>query len=493
MIGSRLSNPKNIDITPEKFSELQAKISTAMNKMYKIPENGGNPFLFGYAASKDHELRRSFGTFERPFKTAATDGKKFYWNDEFLDELSVEEIMIVMEHEATHVVLFHCSRGKEKNKIIWNIATDYICNASIIHDFEFIRENGKKRKGTPFNSPGLGKPLPFKEFLKQLDEQKALIEQNEAATSIGKPMTVNELTKKLKKMMSKGKKNIKPDEKRMFADQSLYGRSPESVYNEIQDHWPPDPPKNKNGDKSCDDGEGQDASGMTDEHIPTVVNKQEVQADVARAAEFSSKMRGSLSAEVQSFLVELSSPSVSFTDLVRNAMYRKVIDAGKNNDWKHLRRRYINMGLYLPRRYMHVPRFLAMLDTSGSMHETDMAYGISQLLALKGCEGIVVPCDSAPKWQDAVKIDKVDVHALQSKVKVVGRGGTTFADFFRDYPTKIGKNFDVVIVLTDSYCDNIPIQYKPKNCEVVWVVTSNNIEFKPTFGRVAHVRQEQRM
>ena len=501
MIGSRLGNPKNVEIDSKKFLELQAKISTAMTRMYKKPENGGNPFLFGFAAAKDHELRRTFGTFEREFTTAATDGHKFFWNPEFLDGLTTDGVMYVMEHEVLHLVLFHCQRGKGKNPIVWNIAIDYVCNAAIMHDFGMQRPDGKKRKGDPFTESELGKPIKIDDFIKVLDKQKKIvIELNDLIAH--PPVDQAKATKLLEQLFKKKKKKGAAESKgNPFGDISLYGKSPEEIYNRLMDHWPPQlnlPSQKCDGEgdgasgsgDTQDGGDGMDTMGMTDEHVPATVSKQEVQAQVVQAADFASKLRGTVSDEVKSFLEELSAPRVSFTDLVRNAMYRKVIDAGKNNDWKHLRRRYINMGLYLPRRYMHRPHFLAMLDTSGSMNESDMAYGVSQLLALKGCSGVVVPVDAAPHWESASEIVKVDAVSLSRKVNVVGRGGTTFAEFFRDYPKKLGIGFDVVIVMTDSYIDNIPVELKPRNCEVVWVLTTNNTEFKPPFGRVAHLRND---
>jgi len=127
-----------------------------------------------------------------------------------------------------------------------------------------------------------------------------------------------------------------------------------------------------------------------------------------------------------------------------------------------------------------------MLDTSGSMGEDDLVYGISQLKVLGNhSEGFVVPVDGAPHWEGVTPIKKMDD---LKRTKVVGRGGTVFDDFFREFPEKLGSDFDVVVIITDGYCGQVPIELRPP-CDVVWVVTrGDHKDFKQLFGRVAPLR-----
>jgi predicted metal-dependent peptidase len=190
-------------------------------------------------------------------------------------------------------------------------------------------------------------------------------------------------------------------------------------------------------------------------------------------------------------LGELKKPTLKFTDIVRCALLKKVQDAGLNNDWKCIRRRFLgtNPKMYLPRRYMHKPRWLAMLDTSGSMNEDDMSYGISQLQVLgNNTEGYVIPCDAVPHWAGVHRVEKA---TDLKRTKVVGRGGTVFDEFFRDFPKHLGTDFDVIVVLTDGDCGTVPYELRPRNMDVVWVLTRNNTNFKPSFGRVAPLRVDR--
>ncbi len=127
-----------------------------------------------------------------------------------------------------------------------------------------------------------------------------------------------------------------------------------------------------------------------------------------------------------------------------------------------------------------------MLDTSGSMSNDDMAFGVSQLKCLDGrSKGLVVPCDAQPYWEAKAEIQSI---SDLPKINAVGRGGTAFAQFFLDYQKKVGPDWDVVIILTDGGVWDINELPKPKH-DVVWVLTNNYKDFKPPFGRVAPLRK----
>lgn len=505
MIGSRLSDPRKCAASGSKLNAMQEKVSSCMTRLFRKPENGGNPFLFAFAAPKPHELATEVGAGQK-IETAATDGRRYFWNPEFLEKLTADELATVMQHEGYHVIFFHVKRGRGKMHQVWNISVDYVVNACIWVDHEKTH-----RKGTVFGG-NIGEPLSLKDLLSYIDGKQELPKGNFC-----------------------------------FADKSLHGRSPESIYDEIIDHWNKSPrkcptcgglnmksgggkkdkpkkdpkpePKEEpgegapgeepgegapgDGSGSCDHshedggmecptcGSPLDRLGGMDSHIETDMTKQEVEADVMRAADQATQMRGMVPTEVEGMLGELKKPTLKFTDIVRNALLKKVQDAGLNNDWKRIRRRYLSTDpkQYLPRRYMHKPRWLAMLDTSGSMGDDDMAYGISQLQVLgNNTEGFVIPCDAEPHWAGIHKVEKIED---LKRTKVVGRGGTVFDDFFRNFPEKIGVNFDVIIVLTDGDCGVVPYELRPRNMDVVWVITRNNTGFKPAFGRVAPLRTDR--
>lgn len=65
-------------------------------------------------------------------KTASTDGEKTYFAPKFLDRISDSELDFVLMHEVLHVVLQHCSRKGDRNRLLFNIACDIVVNSNIL-------------------------------------------------------------------------------------------------------------------------------------------------------------------------------------------------------------------------------------------------------------------------------------------------------------------------------------------------------------------------
>ena len=60
--------------------------------------------------------------------TAATDGRKFYYNTEFIKSLPDRQVEFLVGHEVLHVVYDHFGRRGERDPQLWNIASDYCVN-----------------------------------------------------------------------------------------------------------------------------------------------------------------------------------------------------------------------------------------------------------------------------------------------------------------------------------------------------------------------------
>jgi len=72
--------------------------------------------------------------------TAATDGRKFYYNSEFIKTLPQKQIEFLVGHEVLHAVYDHMGRRGDRDPRLWNIADDYCVNQDLIdqHIGEFI-------------------------------------------------------------------------------------------------------------------------------------------------------------------------------------------------------------------------------------------------------------------------------------------------------------------------------------------------------------------
>ncbi len=493
---SALQDPEGIlDEDPRRLRALQKKVSTCVTRMFAKPENGGDPFMFALVSPKPHRLALEIGG--QKIKTAATNGKAFFWNPDFLesldDDTKTDQIGTVLKHEKGHVYRYHCdpSRGAGWDPDTRNIAFDYVVNGSLEVDHV---KSGRARKYALFGGP-LGEPLRLKELFEWID----------------------------------GKVELKEGEVRCYSDPEAHTRTADSIYHEIQTHNKRSPRRCKKEDGGCNamsldpkTGKskipqpwkpgsckkcGAEPSGgggwpkTLDTHLQggDGPSQEEVVADLMRAADFASQMRGSVPAEVEGMLKELREPTLSPHDIIVNCFQRRVRDVGDNKDHTRYVRRpqfiyemdasgaYVpKHKLYVPKNYDHTPKWVCLLDTSGSMSDDNMADGLKELqivASIHGSEGWVVPMDAKAYWDKKVEITTTtDLR----RTRVHGRGGTTFKTAFEELPRELGLDYDVLVVVTDGYIDHIPPEYAPP-FEVIWILTSGYQEFVPPFGRAVQL------
>ena len=63
--------------------------------------------------------------------TAATDGRRFYYNTRFIEMLKPKEIEFLFGHEVLHCVYDHFGRKGDRDPMLWNVANDYCVNADL--------------------------------------------------------------------------------------------------------------------------------------------------------------------------------------------------------------------------------------------------------------------------------------------------------------------------------------------------------------------------
>ncbi|MHA1569260.1 MAG: vWA domain-containing protein [Alphaproteobacteria bacterium] len=67
-------------------------------------------------------------------KTTATDARVFYYNPEYIDDLSIEHTQFVLAHEALHCALSHFARRQHRIKDRWDLACDLAINPLLVKD-----------------------------------------------------------------------------------------------------------------------------------------------------------------------------------------------------------------------------------------------------------------------------------------------------------------------------------------------------------------------
>jgi len=67
-------------------------------------------------------------------ETAATNGKQHFWNPDFVEELTAEELLGVQVHETEHDARHHGTRRGGRDPNDWNVACDYAINIDLIDE-----------------------------------------------------------------------------------------------------------------------------------------------------------------------------------------------------------------------------------------------------------------------------------------------------------------------------------------------------------------------
>jgi len=557
-------DPKLVAQAEEKLSQVFLELGTRYNNEHVGTGMGGDPLIFGLMYPVEHVC-----TLNMP--TAATDGKRYYWNPKFVIKQSRIGLRIICGHEAWHALYMHPQRRGSRLPKLWNIAVDYIVNGTVMDDFKARRMDPKE-----MFSKHLGKYMTLTQYAEMLKNPFAPIkgfedlkpgDQDQADPSVElpgpnedrelTPKEIKELERKEKatkffyadpdldeemkrperiydflynllpkcpkcgsvgmyKMPSKGKGKDKGKDKGK-SDKQDQGQGKDKQKTQGQDQGQNDQHDHGDGQPcNCPDHQGQDQGdqgqggqggqdqgesccggcgggfdifgfGSTlDDHMDTEESEEKLAKRISDAMEAAKKMAGHVPAALEDELGKLTAPKVTWQDIIRTRLLKARAGNGRN-DWTRFRTRPMFAGLLVPKRKNYYAHFGCLLDTSGSMGKEDMAFGLSQLAALdERSEGTVVPADATLYWDKATKLKKANFEEL-AKVKIFGRGGTQFAEFFTDYEEHIGA-CDFLIVITDGFLLDTDIaSMKHPGKDVIWLITSGSA-FNPPFGRAFDLR-----
>ncbi len=64
--------------------------------------------------------------------TAATDGRNFYYNSQFVNNMPLKQLEFLVGHEVLHAVYDHMGRRGNRDPKLWNIADDYCVNWDLV-------------------------------------------------------------------------------------------------------------------------------------------------------------------------------------------------------------------------------------------------------------------------------------------------------------------------------------------------------------------------
>jgi predicted metal-dependent peptidase len=357
----------------------------------------------------------------------------FYYNPKFLETLTIDEAVAVMQHECHHVILSHLVRMRDEykeNPTLANIAQDCCCNMTIQHlpkgacTVPSIRDEFAKR-GIKLN-------------LKDDD-------------------TAENHYKELNKHSNRYSVEQDADGNMELVIKDPNGKEIGRMKIQIC----------SNKDKQSDEKGNGD--------IPELA-KEVIRQAIKEAHDATMKSQGHLPAGLEEAIGEwLKPPVIPWNVILKNWLVNK-FKSGQKNSWKRQNRRFgAEQKGHLP---VRIPAITACFDTSGSMSAEDLMLGVSELNGIRTVYKAtinVLECDAIV--QKEYKLTKYSKPQINFK----GRGGTNFKPIF-EYIKEHKIATDVLVIFTDMYGD-FPSEKPPY--PVIWVSTSS--EEKAPFGIVLNV------
>jgi predicted metal-dependent peptidase len=334
----------------------------------------------------------------------ATDARKFYYNPEFIDQLSLDETQFMLAHEALHCALSHFARRQHRTKLHWDMACDYAINPLLVSD-------------------GL-KPPPGSLHLPQFEG-----------------MTAEEIYPCLDE-----KDDDEPLDNHVYDQENTQGTGNGKREKEMS----PDEHDKASGNESEENDQKQGGSGNTASQPPPLtpdeaetlnIQWQQRMAGAAQQAMQAGKLDGAMARMVDHLL----QPQLPWRLLL--ARYMTAI---ARDDFSYMRPSRREGEFILPSLRSNQVELVVALDTSGSIQDREMGEFLAEINALKGqmrARVTLLACDSiiaeeAPwvyeAWED-----------FELPAEITGGGGTRFEPVF-EWVSEKGVRPDLLVYFTDA-------------------------------------------
>lgn len=268
-------DPKLVDQAADKLSGVFLELGTRYNNEHIGTGMGGDPLIFGLMYPVEHIC-----TLNIP--TAATDGKRYYWNPKFVLKQSKIGLRIICGHEAWHAIYMHPQRRGSRFPKLWNIAVDYIVNGTVMDDFK-----ARKMNAAEMFTKHLGKFMTLEQyanFLKNpFETQKGFEDVDPHAENAGDPTIELPAANEDRELTAEEQKELESREKKVkfyYADPDLTDemKRPEAIYDYLYSLLPKCPkcgsvgmykmPKSKKNKKDKNQQDKQQSKDKQDQSDP---------------------------------------------------------------------------------------------------------------------------------------------------------------------------------------------------------------------------------
>lgn len=394
--------------------------------------------------------------------TAATNGEKIVYNEDFMNTLSINDQIFVLAHETMHIAFNHIKRGNNKNHGVWNIATDAVINAFLKKDgFDVKEDFVYYEDAIDYNAEQYYEKL-MKDYKDKQNEQNQ--NNGNQNNSDGNDSMSNEHSNSSHEYWYKPfDKEIKKDIEKASKEESKEKSETSS-----------------NGEEQDDKGKKEELEKAVDE-----ISKK----DEKEAFDENKKQKKEALKKLRDELVKQSQAGNTTTSDIIEPL--DIGEATKYIDWRLLLKEAVNLdvdwsyenatieeGVVTPHiEEIMKPEAEIVLDTSYSVNK--------QLLInfLKECKNIIstsrvkVGCFDTKFYGFQEVRNEKEIEKLEFK----GGGGTDFNIAVNAFSKRVENK----IIFTDGEAD-----MPDKNVDAIWVVFGNK-KIKPKGGRVIYISEEQ--
>ena len=327
--------------------------------------------------------------------TTATDARRFYYNPEFIDCLSLDETQFVLAHEALHCALSHFARRQHRRKLHWDMACDYAINPLLIGD-------------------GLKAP-PGSLYLQQF-----------------KGMTAEEIYPCLDE-----KDDEQPLDNHVYDKDNSKGSGSSKTEKDLSAEK-----SDKQNTQDQGEGSGGEPEPLTPDETETLnIQWQQRLAGAAQQA----MQAGKLGGEMARMVDHLLQPQLPWRLLLARYM-----TAVARDDFSYIRPSRREGDFIMPSLRSNQAELVVALDTSGSIQDEEMSEFLAEINALKGqirARISLLACDSQLAEEAPWEFEAWDEFSLPEKI--TGGGGTSFKPVF-EWVEQQGLRPDLLVYFTDA-------------------------------------------
>jgi predicted metal-dependent peptidase len=367
------------------------------------------------------------GADSKKVPTACVDKNgNIYFNANFFESLSEDMIHFVLSHEVMHLLLDHHNRLGGRQAFLWNVAGDVLINEMLIEHFQ-----------------SQGVALNLSDYITSRS-MNFIVDHNSLTT--------------------------------------------EEVYDLIIQNSPKGGKSFGNGEKggiqgsddlaNFDHGDAPEGETIREASEATPGNGKEW-ADAGLEAATRSRMAGNCPAFMERQIDSLLNPEVAWNEVLAYYLRQKFCMSSRNrHTFTPPNRRYLYQDVILTSRIgAKKPSIAFSIDTSGSMSQSDISKGISEMDAIRKLYKVPVYLMEADydvhraKW----------VQHNESIPSLKGGGGTSFVPVMAHLQAN-KPDVDLLVYFTDGYGEF----GSDPGFDVLWVI--NNKSVTPPYGKVIRIK-----